>query len=152
MLPTILSNDCIVDSTFKLDYKADVKGFGTTIAGGYKDFFGMIDMNWTEADLDISLTDAEATVISSCIGWNGKLGGFSGVLWVGGMYQDIEQTLDLEVNIGKNNLLVSIDQSTQEAYNYLIGGQWDVNRSFSILAEIGLGKRESQMLNFTYRF
>jgi hypothetical protein len=151
-LCAIPSNDCIVDSTFKLDYKADVKGFGTTIAGGYKDFFGMIDMNWTEADLDISLTDAEATVISSRIGWNGKLGGFSGVLWVGGMYQDIEQTLDLEVNVGKNNLLVSIDQSTQEAYNYLIGGQWDVNRSFSILAEIGLGKRESQMLNFTYRF
>lgn len=145
-------NNCQVDTSFEINYKADVTGFGTTIAGGYKDFFGMIDMNWTTADLDISLTDAEATVISSRIGWNGKLGGFTGVLWVGVMYQDIAQTLDLPLDIGDDILIVTIEQSTQEAYNYVIGGQWDINRSFSILAEIGLGKRESQMLNFTYRF
>jgi hypothetical protein len=49
-------------------------------------------------------------------------------------------------------LLVTIDQATQEKYNYVIGGQWDINRSFSLLAEIGMGKRKSQMLNYTYRF
>ena len=135
-----------------MNYKADVRGYGTTIAGGYKDFFGMIDMNWTTADLDISLTDAKAKVISSRIGWNGKLGGFSGVLWAGVMYQDISQTLDLPLDVGNDVLLVSIEQSTQEAYNYLIGGQWDINRSFSILAEFGFGPRQSQMLNLTYRF
>jgi hypothetical protein len=145
-------NNCQVDTNFEINYKADVTGYGTTIAGGYKDFFGMIDMNWTTADLDISLTDAKAKVISSRIGWNGKLGKFSGVLWVGVMYQDISQTLDLPLDIGNESLLVTIDQSTQEAYNYLIGGQWDINRSFSILAEIGTGKRKSQMLNLTYRF
>ena len=145
-------NSCQVDTSFEINYKGDVTGYGTTIAGGYKDFFGMIDMNWTTTDLDISLTDAEATVISSRIGWNGKLGGFTGVLWVGVMYQDIAQTLDLPLDIGDDILIVTIEQSTQEAYNYVIGGQWDINRSFSILAEIGLGKRESQMLNFTYRF
>jgi hypothetical protein len=145
-------NDCQVDTTFKLDYKANVRGIGTTIAGGYKDFFGMLDMNWTKADLDISLTDASAKVYSSRIGWNGKLGGFTGVLWVGVMYQDISQVLDLPLDIGEERLIVSIDQSTQEAYNYLIGGQWDINRSFAILAEFGFGERKSQMLNFTYRF
>lgn len=145
-------NDCNVDTTFKLDYKANVRGYGTTIAGGYKDFFGMIDFNWTTADLDISLTDARATVISSRIGWNGKIGKFTGVLWVGVMYQDISQSLDLPLDIGETNLLVSIDQSTQEAYNYVVGGQWDINRSFSVLAELGFGKRKSQMLNLTYRF
>jgi len=98
------------------------------------------------------LTDAKAKVISSRIGWNGKLGWFTGVLWVGVMYQDISQTLDLPVDIGEDALIVTIDQSTQEAYNYLIGGQWDINRSFSILAEFGFGKRKSQMLNLTYRF
>jgi hypothetical protein len=152
LLCRLPGNNCQIDTTFELNYKADVTGYGTTIAGGYKDFFGMIDMNWTTADLDISLTDAKATVISSRIGWNGKLGGFTGVLWVGVMYQDISQTLDLPLDIGDDTLLVTIDQSTQEAYNYVIGGQWDVNRSFSILAEIGLGKRTSQMLNLTYRF
>jgi len=145
-------NNCAVDTSFKLDYKADVRGYGTTIAGGYKDFFGMIDFNWTTADLDISLTDAKAKVISSRIGWNGKLGIFTGVLWVGVMYQDVSQTLDLPLDIGENTLLVTIDQSTQEKYNYVVGGQWDINRSISVLAELGFGKRKSQMLNLTYRF
>jgi len=145
-------NDCRVDTTFDISYKADVVGFGTTIAGGYKDFFGMVDLNRSEADLDISLTDAEATVISARIGWNGKLGGFTGVLWVGAMYQDIAQTLDLQLDIGDDILIVTIEQSTQEALNYTIGGQWDINRSFAILAEFGFGKRSSQMLNLTYRF
>jgi len=145
-------NNCAVDTTFKLDYKADVRGYGTTLAGGYKSFFGMIDFNWTTADLDISLTDAKAKVISSRVGYNGKIGKFSGVLWVGVMYQDVSQTLDLPLDIGENSLLVTIDQSTQEKYNYVTGGQWDINRSFSLLAEFGFGKRKSQMLNLTYRF
>lgn len=143
---------CADEAGFKLNYKADVIGYGTTIAGGYKDFFGMIDFNWTKADLDISLTDAKATVISSRIGWNGKIGRFTGVLWVGAMYQDVAQTLDLPLDLGASIVLVSIDQSTQEAYNYTFGGQWDINRSFSVLAEFGLGGRKSQMLNITYRF
>lgn len=152
VLCSLPGNNCQVDTTFDIDYKADVIGYGTTIAGGYKDFFGMIDYNRTRADLDISITDARATVISARIGWNGKLGGFSGVLWLGAMYQDIAQTLDLQADIGEDTVLVSIEQSTQEPYNYLIGGQWDINRSFSILAELGFGERSSQMLNLTYRF
>jgi len=145
-------NNCQVDTTFDLDYKADVVGVGTTIAGGYKDFFGMIDMNYSEADLDISITDAEATVISARVGWNGKLGFFTGVLWVGAMYQDIAQVLDLPLDVGDDILLVSIDQETQEPLNYVVGGQWDINRSFSVLAELGFGERKSEMLNLTYRF
>jgi len=155
IFPTLCSlpnSNCTLDTTFKLEYEADVTGFGTTVAGGYKDFFGMIDINRTKADLDISLTDAEATVISSRIGWNGKLGFFTGVLWVGAMYQDISQVLDLPIGTGDAQLIVSIDQETKEPWNYLMGGQWDISRSFSVLAEFGFGKRESQMLNLTYRF
>ena len=40
-------NDCQIDTQFRLDYKGNVRGYGTTIAGGYKDFFGMIDYNRT---------------------------------------------------------------------------------------------------------
>jgi len=152
LLCQLPGNNCNVDTTFVLNYKADVVGYGTTIAGGYKDFFGMIDYNRTRADLDISVTDARATVISSRIGWNGKIGGFTGVLWVGAMYQDVAQALDLPLDIGDSVLDVSIDQSTQAPWNYLVGGQWDINRSFSLLAEFGFGERKSQMLNLTFRF
>jgi hypothetical protein len=36
--------------------------------------------------------------------------------------------------------------------NGAAGDQWDINRSFAILAEFGFGKRSSQMLNLNYRF
>ena len=57
-----------------------------------------------------------------------------------------------KLDIGDELLPVTIEQATQSSTNYLVGGQWDVNRSFSILAELGFGDRESQMLSFTYRF
>jgi hypothetical protein len=147
-----LPNAC--PNKFTLDYEADVIGVGTTVAGGYKDFFGMIDINRTKADLDISVTDAYATVISGRLGWNGKLGLFTGVLWVGAMYQDIAQELTLETRVGSGNTLlqVIIDQETAEPLNYVVGGQWDFTRSLSALFELGVGKRKSQMLNLTYRF
>ncbi|MDH3924153.1 MAG: hypothetical protein OET41_06055 [Xanthomonadales bacterium] len=152
VLCSLPGNNCAVDTTFRIKYDGDVTGWGTTVAGGYKDFFGMIDYNRTTTDLDISLTDAKATVISSRIGWNGKIGGFSGVLWVGAMYQDIAQILDLPIDIGEDTLLVSIEQATQVPWNYVIGGQWDINRSLSLLVELGFHKRTSQMVNLTYRF
>ena len=152
LLCNLPGNNCQINTTFSLDYEGDVLGVGTTIAGGYKDFFGMVDANYTETDLDISTTDAEATVISARIGWNGKLGSFTGVLWVGAMYQDIEQYLDLPIDIGEDQINVTIEQATQESTNYLVGGQWDINRSWYLLAEFGFGKRESQMLSLTYRF
>jgi len=152
LICSLPGNNCQVNTTFKLDYTADVIGYGTTIAGGYKEFFAMVDINRTTADLDISRTDAKATVLSTRMGWNGTMGWFTGVLWVGAMHQDIAQTLDLEIDIGETVLNVEIDESTQTPWNYVVGGQWDINRSFSIMAELGFGKRKSQMLNLTYRF
>ena len=72
LLCKLPGNNCQVNTTFALDYDGDVLGVGTTVAGCYNDFFGMIDANNTDTDLDISTTDADATVISARIGWNGK--------------------------------------------------------------------------------
>jgi hypothetical protein len=68
------------------------------------------------------------------------------------MYQDIAQILDIPIDIGEDTLLVSIEQATQVPWNYVIGGQWDINRSLSLLVELGFHKRKSQMVNLTYRF
>ena len=135
VLCSIPNNNCQIDTTFDIDYTADVRGFGSTLAGSYGDFFGLLDWNHTKADLDISVSDAEATVISARLGRKGKVAGFSGVLWIGAMYQDIEQTIDLQSEIDVDELLISIDQSTQVSINYIAGAQWDVNPSFSFLAE-----------------
>jgi hypothetical protein len=145
-------NDCSTNLDLVVKTEGDVLGYGTTVAGGYKDFFGMIDYNRTRADIDIFSNDAISKVTSARIGWNGQLGGFTGVLWVGAMYQDIANTLEVPVDIGEDVLEVELDQSVQNPLNFLLGGQWDINRSFSILAEFGIGKRQSQMINLNLRF
>jgi len=152
LLCALPGNNCQLDTNFELDYEGDVMGAGTTLAGGYRSFFAMVDINYTETDLNISTTDATATVVSARVGWNGQVGKFAGVLWAGLMYEDIDQVLDLRQDIGDSILVVSVEQSTKEPLNYIFGGQWDINRSFSVLAEFGVGERTSQMLNATYRF
>ncbi len=153
--------DCSpINTSFNIDYTGNVGGGGVTIAGGYKSFFGMVDSNYTVTDLDISSTDATAWVTSARIGWNGKLGGFTGAFWVGTMYQDINQTLDLEVAVppefgnflGRTFIEVSVEESTQSPWNGLLGGRWEIGKGFEMLAEFGFGPRRSNMLNLTYRF
>lgn len=146
-------------TSFEIDYKGDVRGGGITIAGGYKDFFGMIDSNYTLTDLDISTTDAKAWVTSTRFGWNGKLGIFNGALWIGAMYQDINQTLDLEIPTPSSvvPLLgpvidVSVEQSTKAPWNTVAGGRWEFGKGFEMLAEFGFGQRRSNMITATYRF
>jgi hypothetical protein len=68
------------------------------------------------------------------------------------MYQDIENTLELQVDLGVDVVDVEVEQSVKYPVNFILGGQWDINRSFSVLAEFGIGERESQMLNFNFRF
>ena len=145
-------NNCQTTAAVLLNFTGDVVGWGTTIAGGYKDFFGMIDYNHTKADISLFTTDAIAKVTSARIGWNGKLGGFAGTIWVGAMHQDIANTLEIQVDVGDDVLDVSLYQEAAHPTNYLIGAQWDINRSFSVLAEFGFGKRTSQMINLNYRF
>jgi hypothetical protein len=50
------------------------------VAGGYKNYFGMMDFNRTTVGLDNSLTNEKAKVISSLVGHNGELGRFPGAL------------------------------------------------------------------------
>ena len=146
-------------TSFEIDYKGDVRGGGLTLAGGYKDFFGMIDSNYTLTDLDISTTDAKAWVTSTRFGWNGKLGVFTGALWIGAMYQDINQTLDLQVptppiasGIFGPFIDVSVEQSTKAPWNTVLGGRWEFGKGFEMLAEFGFGQRRSNMIVATYRF
>jgi hypothetical protein len=148
--------DCLIQSQFDIEYQGIVTGGGLTLAGGYKDFFGMIDSNLTYTDLDISKTDAKAIVTSARLGWNGRMGGFTGGLWVGAMYQNINQTLDLEIpndsGVGPPILNVVIDQETDAPLNYLVGGRWEIGKGFEALLELGFGERRSTMANLTYRF
>ncbi len=153
-----LTGACVVDLTAntlyptQLDFHGDVYGYGTTVAGGYGDFFGMFDINYTEADVNIAKENTEQTVYSARIGWNGSMGYWSGQLWVGGMKQDIRQVLYIEVP--DTPIAAIIDQEVSSPYNYLIGGSWNINQTWQIILESSFlfSDRQQFMMQGSYRF
>ncbi|EKL10095.1 hypothetical protein VCHC17A1_3901, partial [Vibrio cholerae HC-17A1] len=54
---------------FNLDFKGDTYGAGFTLAGGYNQFFGTFDLNYTKTNLDILDGDIKALVISPRVGY-----------------------------------------------------------------------------------
>lgn len=138
------------NTAITLNYSGLTLGGGITIAGGYKDFFGMLDYNYTETDLDVSSEDAVAKVISTRIGWNGRLGAWSGSLWVGAMQQNIRQLLDIQVP--SLPFLVEVEQETASPLNYLVGGRWNITEDVEWLLEGGVGGRKQIFSSVSYRF
>ena len=146
---------CLVsakDIPTKLNFHGTVLGYGTTVAGGYGDFFGMLDMNYTEADINIAIEKSTQTVYSGRIGWNGNIATYQGQVWIGAMKQDIKQQLAITANGGK--VAVLIDQEASSPWNYLIGGQWNISEEWSIIAEsnFAFSDRQQFMMQLGYRF
>ncbi len=135
-----------------LDFHGTVLGYGTTIAGGYGDFFGMFDVNYTEADINIAIEKSEQTVYSTRLGWNGSIGIYQGQIWLGAMKQDIKQ--QLAVSTLGNKVAVLIDQHASSPWNYLIGAQWNITEEWAIIAETNLAfsDRQQFMMQLGYRF
>lgn len=147
--------DCLVGAQgipTRLDFHGTVLGYGTTIAGGYGDFFGMFDMNYTEADINIAIEKSTQTVYSGRIGWNGKIATYQGQVWIGAMKQDIKQQIAVMTEGG--NVAVLIDQQASSPWNYLIGGQWNISEEWSIIAEssFAFSDRQQVMMQLGYRF
>jgi hypothetical protein len=147
--------DCLVDVdslATTLHFNGTVLGYGTTIAGGYGDFFGMFDVNYSEADINIAIEKTQQTVYSARIGWNGSIGVYQGQLWVGAMKQDIEQ--QIAILIPGDKVVVLIDQHTSSPVNYLIGAQWNISEEWSIIAEtnFAFSDRQQFMFQLGYRF
>ncbi|RMA82071.1 hypothetical protein [Umboniibacter marinipuniceus] len=136
----------------RLDFHGNVYGYGTTIAGGYGDFFGMFDVNYTEADINIARERSEQTVYSSRLGWNGTVGAWSGQVWVGAMKQRIKQVLI--VDVPDTPIAAIISQEVSSPYSYLIGGSWNITPEWQIIAESSFlfSDRQQFMIQGSYRF
>jgi len=135
-----------------LNFHGTVLGYGTTIAGGYGDFFGMFDVNYTEADINIAIEKSKQTVYSTRLGWNGSIAAFQGQIWLGAMKQDIKQ--QLAVSTPGNKVAVLIDQHASSPWNYLIGAQWNITEEWAVIAETNLAfsDRQQFMMQLGYRF
>jgi len=159
-IPSGCSVFCLVDfpgasRTFGADFEGDTYGAGMTLAGGYGDFFGVFDVNYTESDIDILIDDARATIYSARAGWNGNvLQKFNGAFWVGGLKQDVDQTVVVPLSYlaagAKGEIVVDVESKSN--ITPIAGARWDIARDWNVMTEYGWGDRDFLLFSAGYRF
>lgn len=164
------------DLDFRLDFKGTTYGMGTTTVGGVGNWFTVLDANYTQTRFDILDGSIDALTFSPRVGYRfstpsvdalhlpaGKLN-----LWVGSMYQDVQQEFkgslsDLSmpspmlqnmVNLANqdNNGRFDVKQHLQSPWNVLVGAQYELTQNFNITTEFGFAERNSFFIAGEYRF
>ncbi|WP_026972954.1 hypothetical protein [Aliagarivorans marinus] len=167
--PIELAGNHLAD--FDLTFKGTTYGGGTTIVGGVGNWFALVDVNYTYTDLDILDGEITTLVAAPRVGYRYNYKGHDVQLWVGGMYQDVQQTFsgnihDLdgigdvlstlcdgswtEVCVEEGKFTVS--QRLVSKWNTVIGSQVALTDGIDLLFEMGFGQRKSMMLGLGYRF
>ena len=153
-LPPALAS--LLPNSFSIAYSGPVYGAGITLAAGYNQFFASLDANYTESDLDIGDSTIEAFIISPRIGITGNLGGLEGSLYVGAMYQDIDENQNGTVNfpVAGQSLPVGYDviSEAEDKWNYLVGANLKASESWNYGIEVGFSERTHVMATLNYRF
>jgi len=146
----------LLPNSFAIAYSGSTYGVGGTLAAGYNQFFASLDANYTESDLDIGDSTIEAFVISPRIGITGDLGGLNGALYVGAMYQDVDEQQNGTVKfpIMGTSVPVGYDviSAAKEEWNYLVGANLKASESWNYGIEVGFSDRTHVMATLNYRF
>ena len=146
----------LLPNSFAIAYSGPTYGVGGTLAAGYNQFFASLDANYTESDLDIGDSTIEAFVISPRIGITGDLGGLSGALYVGAMYQDVDEQQNGTVKFPIAGVSVPVGydviSAAKEEWNYLVGANLKASESWNYGIEVGFSDRTHVMATLNYRF
>ena len=146
----------LLPNSFAIAYSGPTYGVGGTLAAGYNQFFASLDANYTESDLDIGDSTIEAFVISPRVGITGDLGGLNGALYVGAMYQDVDEQQNGTVKfpIMGTSVPVGYDviSAAKEEWNYLVGANLKASESWNYGIEVGFSDRTHVMATLNYRF
>ncbi len=153
-LPPELAN--LLPNSFTISYSGPVYGGGVTLAAGYNQFFASLDANYTESDLDIGDSTIDTFVLTPRIGITGTVGGLSGSLYIGAMYQDVDEEQNGTVKFPVMGQAVPVGydvvSEAEEEWNCLIGANFKVNDSWNYGIEVGFSDRDHVMATINYRF
>ena len=127
--------------------------------------FFALPFSYTWTDIEGKDDRVEATNISARIGVTGDVGSWGAIsTYMGATYLDTKNvvidTLVLDTSgsgvpeIGDTTALnYKIDQENKDKWNYLIGFNWNISRTWSAQAEAGFGGSRSNFISsFTYRY
>ncbi|MGL5358756.1 MAG: virulence protein [Shewanella sp.] len=147
---------------FRLDLDGYTTGVGLVLVGGYQNWFALVDASLTQSRLTVVDGNIDALVISQRLGYDFHSHGQPLRLWVGAMYQDVEQTLQgslaelgLPGSLGAalpKTARFEVKQHLQTPWNALLGLQYQITPSWSLLGEFGFGERQSLFFSIDRRF
>ncbi len=146
---------------FNLEFSGGSYGAGTTLAGGIGNWFALVDINYTFTSLNILDGDIRAFTGTPRVGYRWPLGAHEYRLWVGAMYQDVDQVF--KGRISKLGLGDQINQITPDGrfevtqhlsdpWNTMVGAMYVYNKKWEVILEGGFGNRDSWFLSLGRRF
>lgn len=163
------------DLDFKLKFKGDTYGIGTVLTGGYNNWFGLVDLNYTQTRFDILDGSIDAFTVSPRVGYRFDTPGINSIylpagklnVWVGTMYQNVQQEFKGDLNDlsmptqlqglmqlanKKGNGRFDVKQHLESPWNMLVGAQYEITRNFNITTEVGFARRNSILVSGEFRF
>lgn len=130
-----------------LELEVTTAGLGTTLAAGYKNFFGTVTATYTQSVSEVAGTATDALVISPMVGY--QYPQYRARLLLGAEYQDLAASMegslspDFNYNIG----------ITTEKWAWVIGAHKELSDHFDAAIMYSEGdQREAWTLNLGYRF
>lgn len=153
----ILLEDQVFLLPIEAPFSGTTYGIGTVLAGGWNNWFVVLPFSFTYADMDTTKTDGIATTITPRLGRTFDLGRKGVIsLFVGGNYLDAEISVLGQVSTPDGLLTIdyAIEQENVDRWNALIGGNWDISRRVSLMAEYNgfTGSRDAFIASLVYRF
>jgi hypothetical protein len=132
------------------DYIGGWVGGGGTVALGWKQLFWMADGNGTWSKTDAANSTIVAATFSTRAGWRGEFENSALSLWVGTMYLHYTQTVKTSVDI--IGLDIEVEVEGADPWNMLLGGQFELGKSWSLMLEGGFIGRKQVVGMATFRF
>ncbi len=143
-------------------YEGTNVALGINLAMGWDQFFVALPITYAWTDVDIIPNTVTALNITPRIGMTGDMGDRGTLaVYLGATYLraevDITGEIPLDTPGGPDGdvttLSFLISQRNKDRWNYLLGFNWDLNKSWSVMAEAGFGgSRENFIGGVTYRF
>lgn len=138
-------------------FSGNTYGLGTILAGGWNNWFIAIPINFTYADMDGTDTEGFAITVTPRGGKSFNLDRYGNIqLFGGGNYLEADLTVSGQVSTPEGQLVIdyTLDQKNRDEWNIVVGGNWDINKRWSLAAEYNgfIGSREAVIVSFVGRF
>ena len=134
--------------------------YGTNIGGGMTlayliDRLALsLDMSYTRSNLNVVESDIKSITIGPRLGYRSRLGNIPVTISVGGVYQNIKQTLTISESAPGSGqpLVAKLDIEGDKRWNTVITGTFDFGKQWHVVTEFGFDDRKSLVAQLTYRF